>query len=132
MSKIGDEVEKAMEDLASDLEEEYYGVGDNITTTTSTEIVGIDSVSTSGTSIDTTTNPYWGTTSNDVVFSGSGGFENQAVISIGPLQISATEDGEVEMVLETDEFREEYHFSAKTMRGLLRKLADVVVEGKET
>ena len=128
MSKIGDEVEKAMEDLASNLEEEYFGTG--------TTIVGGDNIdcvtSTTGTSIDTTVNPYWGTTSNDVVFSGSGGFENQAVMTIGSMQISATPDGEVEVVLENDEFREEYHFSAKTMRGLLRKLADVVVEGKET
>ena len=131
MSKMGEEIEKAMLDMQSDVEEEYYGVG-----TTSTTIGGdcIDSVSTVGTSIvDTTVNPYWGTTSGDVVFAdGSGGFANQSVISIGPMTLSATEDGEVEVVLENDEFREEYHFSAKTMRGLLRKLADVVVEGKET
>ena len=142
MSKIGEQVEKAMEDLASDLEEEYYGVGDTSTSTTITvdginttvDGTNIDCISTAGTSIvDNTIDPYWGTSTGDIVFSGTGGgYENQAVVSIGPLQISATEDGEVEVILETDEFREEYHFSAKTMRGLLRKLADVVVEGKET
>ena len=128
MSKMGEEIEKAMLDMQSDLEEEYYGVG-----TSSTTIGGecIDSVSTTGTTIDTTINPLWGTSSGDVVFAdGTGSFDT--TISIGPLAISATPDGEVEVVLENDEFREEYHFTAKTMRELLRELADVVVEGKET
>ncbi len=118
-----------MLDMQSDVEEEYYGVG-----TTSTTIGGdcIDSVSTVGTSmVDMTTNPYWGTSSGDVVFSDvAGSFDT--TLSVGPMSISATADGELEVVLDNEDFREEYHFSAKTMRGLLRKLADVVVEGKET
>jgi hypothetical protein len=127
---VKDEVEQAINDLKVDLDGNIYGTtsGDvyydpnSSTADCTTQIVTVG-----GTATDT----IWGS-SGEVVFADSGGWNTEAVVTIGPLQISATAEGEVEVVLENDDFREEYHFSATTMRGLLRKLADVVVEGKET
>lgn len=141
MSKMGEQVEKAMLDLQSDLEEEYYGVGDctgvagttiDINDSTAPATTGI--VHIPNTTVDNTVvGPYWSAATDQIVIDGAGSsFANQTVVSIGPMSISASEDGEVEVVLDDGETREEYHFSAKTMRGLLRKLADVVVEGRET
>jgi hypothetical protein len=128
---VKDEVDSAINDLKVDLDGNIYG-------TTSSDVFYDPNSSTADCTTQivtvggTSTDNIWGHSAGDVVFSDANGWNTEAVITIGPLQISATAEGEVEVVLKNDDFREEYHFSATTMRGLLRKLADVVVEGKET
>lgn len=56
----------------------------------------------------------------------------QATIVLGALTLSAQENGDVEIVIDADGLREEYHINADKVRNFLRNIADVVVEGKET
>jgi len=57
---------------------------------------------------------------------------NQATVQIGALTLMAGENGDVEIVIDADGLREEYHINADKVRNFLRSIADVVVEGKET
>jgi len=63
-------------------------------------------------------------------FSGIG--QGQATIQIGAMTLMASENGDVEIVIDADGLREEYHINADKVRNFLRSIADVVVEGKET
>jgi hypothetical protein len=56
----------------------------------------------------------------------------RATLQMGALTLSPQENGDVEIVMDVDGLREEYHINADKVRSFLRGIADVVVEGKET
>lgn len=73
---------------------------------------------------------FWGGASNDLVFTNP--LDSHATIRMGALGISSLNNGDVEIVMDTDGLREEYHINADKVRSFLRSIADVVVEGRET
>jgi hypothetical protein len=78
--------------------------------------------------------------SGDVVFGNGTGLgewysstgNGRATLQMGALTLSPQENGDVEIVMDVDGLREEYHINADKVRSFLRGIADVVVEGKET
>lgn len=75
---------------------------------------------------------------NVVLGNGDGWYDSvstgfgQATVQIGALTLMAGENGDVEIVIDADGLREEYHINADKVRNFLRSIADVVVEGRET
>jgi len=81
---------------------------------------------------------FVGDSSNDIVF-GSGDNDwstisgaPQMTLQMGPMTLSPLENGDVEIVMDVDGLREEYLINAEKVRGFLRSIADVIVEGRET
>lgn len=62
-------------------------------------------------------------------YTGVGG---QTTLQMGALTLTPQENGDVEIIMEADGLREEYHINADKVRNFLRSIADVVVEGRET
>jgi len=133
--EIKAEVEAGTADLASSLEEAYYG-GSTVTNVDSTagptdNTVHVPHMTTAGAGTGQIfTQP--GSSSNDIYITDgtgtdynlSGMWENAADFALGNIKIMVTESGEVQVII--DEV--EYHFSKQKVKSFLEKFADVKVE----
>lgn len=122
--EIKAEVEAGTADLASSLEEAYYGGSTDNT-------VHVPHMTTAGAGTGQIfTQP--GSSSNDIYITDgtgtdynlSGMWENAADFALGNIKIMVTESGEVQVII--DEV--EYHFSKQKVKSFLEKFADVKVE----
>lgn len=133
--EIKAEVEAGTADLASSLEEAYYG-GSTVTNVDSTagttdNTVYVPNMTTTGANIGQIFTQT-GSSSNDIYITDgtgtshnlSGLWDTAADFALGNIKIMVTESGE--LMLTIDE--EEYHFSKQKVKSFLEKFADVVVK----
>jgi hypothetical protein len=124
-----------IDDALSELE----AVGIGTTTTTTSDTISIDPCypnSTTGVGIGQI---FVGDSTNYVVFGGGGDnpwttidTNPQTTLQMGPMTFSPLENGDVEIIMDVDGVREEYQINAEKVRGFLRSIADIIVEGRET